>query len=209
MKPYRYKDCVILIFCKAPVPGQVKTRLSPYLTSVQAAQIHIELSLKTIRLATKSPLCAVQLYCAPTIEHPFFVATASDYPLLLCQQQGHNLGERMHHAFVAALSTYRHALLMGCDCPSLTATDLQVACTALREGHDVVLAPAEDGGYVLIGLNQAQPALFKDIDWGTASVFAQTQQRIRQQHLNCHLLPEQWDVDLPEDLQRYRAMDLE
>lgn len=198
-------DRVVVIFCKAPVAGQVKTRLMPFLNGEQAAQIHRELSLKTLQWVTDSQLCPVQLWCTPSIDHPFFVETAVRFPVTLYHQQGQHLGERMHHAFTCALQHFRQVLLMGCDCPSLTTDDLRAAFLAL-DSHDVVLAPAEDGGYTLIGLKQAHPALFTGIAWGSDQVLAQTRLRIAQQHLSLGLLSEQWDVDRPEDLQRYRLL---
>lgn len=202
---YQYPDTVLMIFCKAPVPGQVKTRLSPPLTAAQAAGIHIELSETTLKRATQDRLCPVQLWCAPSIDDDFFSASAAAYGLALRQQQGSDLGERMHRAFESALATYSHALLMGCDCPSLTGADLKQAVTALRQDHDLVLAPAEDGGYVMIGLNRPCPELFTDMPWGTSQVLEQTRARIKQLHFRHHELEEQWDVDTVEDLARYRA----
>ncbi|MGZ4982015.1 MAG: TIGR04282 family arsenosugar biosynthesis glycosyltransferase, partial [Methylobacter sp.] len=69
---YQYPNDVLMIFCKAPVPGQVKTRLMPGLTAAQAAELHIELSTKTLQRATLSNLCPVQLWCTPSIDHIFF-----------------------------------------------------------------------------------------------------------------------------------------
>lgn len=195
-----------MIFCKAPIPGQVKTRLIPELTAEQATELHIELSTKTLQRAIQSNLCPVQLWCAPTTDHAFFTASEAAYPLVLKQQQGTDLGERMHHAFCSALKSYSRALLMGCDCPSLTEQDLEQALTTLNQGSEVVLAPAEDGGYVMIGLNQPHAELFDNMPWGTAQVLDQTRARINRYKLRHHELNEQWDLDTPEDLERYRAL---
>ena len=205
---YKYPNAVLMIFCKAPIPGQVKTRLIPKLTAEQAAELHIELSIKTLQRATLSNLCPVQLWCSPTTDHAFFTASAATYPLTLQQQQGVDLGERMHHAFCSALADYSHALLMGCDCPSLTEQDLEQALTALNQESEVVLAPAEDGGYVLVGLNRPHPELFDNMPWGTARVLDRTRNRIEHYKLRRHELIEQWDLDTPEDLERYRALAL-
>ncbi len=205
---YKYPNAVLLIFCKAPIPGQVKTRLIPELTAEQAAELHIELSIKTLQRATQNNLCPVQLWCSPTTDHAFFTASAATYPITLEQQQGADLGERMHHAFCSALADYSHALLMGCDCPSLTEQDLEQALTALNQENEVVLAPAEDGGYVLVGLNRPHPELFADMPWGTARVLNQTRNRIEHYKLHHHELIEQWDLDTPKDLERYRALAL-
>lgn len=203
---YKYPNAVLMIFCKAPVPGQVKTRLIPKLTAEQAAELHIELSMKTLQRATQSRLCPVQLWCTPTTDHKFFSESEAAYPVALKQQQGADLGERMHQAFCSALAEHSHALLMGCDCPSLTEQDLEQALTALNRQNDVVLAPAEDGGYVLIGLNRPRPELFDNMPWGTAQVLAQTRNRIERYKLRHHELSEQWDLDTPKDLERYRTL---
>lgn len=201
---YPYPDAVLMIFCKAPIPGQVKTRLIPELTAEQAAELHIELSTKTLQRAIQSNLCPVQLWCAPTTDHDFFTASKAACPLVLKQQQGADLGERMHHAFCSALATYSRALLMGCDCPSLSGQDLEQALTALNQGNEIVIAPAEDGGYVMIGLSQPHPELFDNMPWGTAQVLAQTRNRIQRDKLQHHEMREQWDLDTPKDLERYR-----
>jgi rSAM/selenodomain-associated transferase 1 len=202
---YKYQDAVIMIFCKAPVPGHVKTRLMTELSAAEAAEIHIELSTRTLQLAAESRLCPVQLWCAPTTEHHFFTTTALNYSVSLHQQLGTDLGQKMHRAFCSALNLYASALIMGCDCPSLTEQDLEQALAALVKPQSCVLAPAEDGGYVLIGLNQPHSELLDNISWGTEQVFEQTRTRINKSTLNYFELKQQWDVDTPEDLARYRA----
>lgn len=201
---YAYPDSVLMIFCKAPEPGRVKTRLMPELTAEQAAELHQELGIRTLELAARSSLCPIQLWCAPSTGHPFFTEAAAAYPLRLKQQRGRDLGERMHRAFRSELARYANALLIGCDCPSLTAADLAEALEAINRDCDAVLSPAEDGGYVLIGLIRPCPELFDAMPWGTAQVLEQTRTRIRRNHLRCRELKEQWDVDTAEDLLRFR-----
>ncbi|MDD2723597.1 MAG: glycosyltransferase [Methylovulum sp.] len=145
---YLYPDAVLMLFCKAPVPGQVKTRLMATSTARQAADVHCELSIHTLELVTKHPFCPVQLWCTPSTGHPFFHAAATNYKVTLKQQQGGDLGERMYQAFGEALQDYAHALIIGCGCPSLTGEDLEQALTALSGGYGSVLAPTEDGGIV-------------------------------------------------------------
>ncbi len=198
-----FPDSVLLIFCKAPIAGQVKTRLQPELTSLQAAAAHRQLTRLTLDRAFQRLLCAIQLYCAPDTNHSFFEQCANDYPLQLSTQRGADLGERMLNAFRDALLQYRQALLIGCDCPSLTADDLQQAMTALQNGQDAVIAPAEDGGYVLIGLNAPQPVLFEDIAWGNEKVMAETRRKAKHASISLYELDRQWDVDPAEDWARY------
>lgn len=200
---YQFPDSVLLIFCKAPIAGQVKTRLQPELTAEQAVAAHINLTRMTLDRAFQQKLCPVVLCCWPDSEHPFFQQCAKDYPLILTQQCGSDLGERMHNAFAKALSSYRHAMLMGCDCPSLTIFDLEQALIRLHTGSDVVLAPAEDGGYVLVGLNASQPSLFDDMAWGVDSVMAETHHRAKALGLRLHELEPQWDVDYIAEWTRY------
>ena len=200
---YQFSDSILLIFCKAPVAGQVKTRLQPLLSAEQAADAHRQLTQWTLDRAFQQPLCEVLLYCAPDTGHPFFEQCAKEYPLTLSVQRGGDLGKKMLNAFNEALSRYRHAILIGCDCPSLMVSDLQQALSALKNGNDAVIAPAEDGGYVLIGLNRPQPVLFENIGWGGDKVMAQTRQRATSASLAVHELTMQWDVDTPEDWTRF------
>ncbi len=202
---YRFPDTALLIFCKAPIPGQVKTRLSPHLTPVQSAQTHQQLAVITLQMATEQPFCPIQLWCSPDTLDNFFSHLTQNFPLTLHQQQGDDLGARMLYAMSSALMVYRHAIVIGTDCPSLTPATLQQACIALKE-TDVVLAPAEDGGYVLMGCNRPQPNLFVDMPWGTSAVLALTRERIRQQNLRCHELATFWDVDTFDDYCRWQKM---
>ena len=203
---YQYPDAVLMIFCKAPVIGQVKTRLTSVLTAKEAMQVHIKLSLNILQLTTQNNICPVQLWCMPSIDHPFFTASIQTFNVTLERQQGDNLGERMNKAFLSAFKTYSRALIVGCDCPSLTEQDLKDALNALNQENSCVLAPAEDGGYVLIGLNQPHPELFENMPWGTEQVLKQTRIRIKQYNFRHRELKEQWDVDAPEDLKRYHAL---
>lgn len=198
-----FPDSVLLIFCKAPVAGQVKTRLQPTLTAIQAVSVHQQLTRLALDRAFQQPLCDVQLCCAPDTNHTFFEQCAKDYPLLLTTQCGADLGQRMHNAFIDALSRYRSAILIGCDCPSLTVDDLQQGLTVLQSGKDAIIAPAEDGGYVLIGLNAPQLALFEDMDWGTETVMEETRCRAKRASISIYELDRQWDVDTADDWARY------
>lgn len=112
----------------------------------------------------------------------------------------------MHRAFEEALTSYRYALLIGCDCPSLQPADLELALRHLSRTVCCVLAPAEDGGYVLIGLNRTLPGLFEDMPWGTDAVFTLTQGRLRSLNIDCMETKMQWDLDTPDDLERYRRL---
>jgi rSAM/selenodomain-associated transferase 1 len=201
---YSYPEAVVMVFCKAPIPGQVKTRLIPGLTGEDAAQLHIELADKTLRTATQNHLCEVQLWCTPSIDHQFFKSLGQMYSVARFVQTGVDLGERMHQAFCQALSLYSSAVIIGCDCPSLTSDDLEQALNRLKQGNSCVLGPAEDGGYVLIGLRQPQPTLFENMPWGTGQVLGLTRTKLQSLDLSYHELSTRWDLDTVDDLRRYR-----
>lgn len=205
---YQHSDTVIQVFCKAPIAGQVKTRLMPALTAQQAAQVHIELTERVLQVLYDAALCPVQLWCSPNIGFDFFRQLASKYSLTLHQQTGGGLGERMLQAMNAGLQNYAQVLLIGCDCPSLIAEDFKQAIFALKNGSDVVLAPTEDGGYILIGSKQPQHQLLNDADmpWGSSKVLEITRGRIEQQQLRACEIRLQWDIDTPKELIRYKAM---
>lgn len=200
---YKYPNAVIQVFCKAPIPGQVKTRLTPELSAEKAAQVHQQLSIRTLELVTTSALCPIQLFCSPSISHPFFKEMAARFSLSLHPQSCGDLGQRMHNAIYSASHTYNHILLIGCDCPSLTNNDLNAAIQALASDKDVVLAPAEDEGYCLIGMNVPYIELFTAISWGTSDVLEKTRSKIHTLKLNSHELKTQWDVDNYIDYNRF------
>jgi len=113
----------------------------------------------------------------------------------------------MHHALRDALRRHRRAIIVGADAPALTAADLRRAQRLLR-GTDVVLAPAEDGGYALIGARRVSSPVFGDVEWGSARVLAQTLRNLTRAGLSYRLLRAVWDVDRPEDLDRLRSRPL-
>ncbi|MBK8814754.1 MAG: TIGR04282 family arsenosugar biosynthesis glycosyltransferase [Methylococcaceae bacterium] len=201
----RYPNAVIMVFCKAPVPGQVKTRLIPPLTNEEAASLHRELTEKTLQTVTENRLCDVQLWCSPSTEHPYFATLSQKYSVDLHLQQGADLGERMHQAFVQVLAKYKSAILIGCDCPSLKHSDVEQALIRLSQKTCCVISPAEDGGYVLIGLNSLQPTLFNEMPWGTNQILGMTRARSQSLSFDCIELDTQWDLDTADDLERYRS----
>jgi glycosyltransferase A (GT-A) superfamily protein (DUF2064 family) len=113
----------------------------------------------------------------------------------------------MSNAFAETLDGHRPMLLIGTDCPAQTAADLEAAAAALREA-DAVIQPAEDGGYVLIGMKRFHPALFEQVAWGSATVLAATRARAADHRLRLAELPTCWDLDRGEDLDRALALGL-
>lgn len=121
--------------------------------------------------------------------------------------RGDDLGARMLHAF-SVLCADGPALLVGTDCPALTVSKLRRAAEVLREGKDAVFLPAEDGGYILIGLRKPDPALFENMPWGTERVMAETRRRLIRLGWRWAEPEMLWDVDRPDDLDRLRASGL-
>jgi len=195
-------DARVLIFARAPVAGNVKTRLIPVLGDHGAAALYRSLVERALSVARGSGVGPVELWCTPTTDDDFFASCRDRFDVSLHTQGEGDLGARMLNAFEDALTRSRHVLLTGSDCPSLTPADLRAAAQALRVGRDAAFGPTEDGGYALVGLSQAMPALFDAMTWGTATVMDETRQRLRNLGWHWHELPVHWDVDRPQDYQR-------
>ncbi len=193
----KYPQACILLFARVPVVGQVKTRLIPALGAAGACQLHERLLARILGVLQQQNLCAVELWLDGPGSHPLLDPLA--FPRYL--QRGADLGARMAQAMDRALQRYRQVLIIGTDTPTLDAAYLALALEALQGDADVVLGPALDGGYVLIGCKGKHWPLFDAIDWGTASVLQQTLAQAARAGLSCHLLEPQPDVDRPEDLQ--------
>lgn len=194
----------IAVFARAPVPGAAKTRLIPRLGAQGAARLQAQL----IDLAVTRALAVAPLETCLWLDgEPASTASPGGVPVYT--QRGEDLGARMAHAFESLLPKQETVLLIGTDCPAQSVGDLQHAADALKT-HDVVLQPAEDGGYVLIGLSQRvlryTPArwreLFADVAWGTGSVLEQTQARLGIVGLHHAVLDSRPDLDLPQDYDR-------
>jgi uncharacterized protein len=179
---------VVVVFTRAPVSGQVKTRLARAVGDVAALACHRALLQHTLRVVEASGLDAeICLDGDP--------AALAPQRLPVRGQRGGDLGERMHTAIAAVCARGRRALLIGTDCPVLDAGYLLAADAALRDGADVVVGPVEDGGYVLIGMARPQPQLFVDMPWSTPTVYEQTLRRAAELRLDVVVLEKLWDVD--------------
>lgn len=189
----------IAVFAKVPEAGAVKTRLIPALGAVGAAALHEHLIAATLAKANSLGDAAVCLWLAGDAAR-----YAAPRGTALAQQQGADLGAKMAHAFAATLARSRACALIGSDCPALQPRHLRQAFDLLA-GHDVVINPADDGGYVLIALKVPQPRLFEGIPWGGPKVLELTRARIAGLGLHAAFLPSLPDLDTPEDLERARA----
>jgi rSAM/selenodomain-associated transferase 1 len=197
----------LIVFSKAARLGAVKTRLIPALGAAAAAALHerlVEHTMATARAASRGEL---ELHATPA-DDAFLHDCATRHRAKLVAQSAGDLGERMHFAFAQALSGQcSAAVLIGSDCPALTPCLVRLAFTAL-EDHDAVIAPAADGGYVLIGLSRLDRGLFEGVEWSTDRVMTQTRERLVALEWRWHELETLWDVDRPADYERLLASGL-
>jgi rSAM/selenodomain-associated transferase 1 len=204
----RFPEGCLLIFARAPVAGQVKTRLMPGLEAESCARLQRWLVERTLTTATQAALCTVELWCAPDCSHPFFGECARRFAVDMRAQEHLDLGMRMHHGLRTILAQAEFAVIIGCDCPALDAAYLAQACEILATGDSIVLGPAEDGGYVLLGARRTSPELFEGVAWGTSTVLPETRERLRRLGWRWRELTPLWDLDRPADLARLAAEDL-
>jgi rSAM/selenodomain-associated transferase 1 len=197
---------MVIVFARAPLPGRVKTRLAPRLGEWGAAHLQVRLTLNALRTALAARCGPVELHGTPRATHPFFVACKQRFLIKVKSQVGRDLGQRMHRALVGALRRSSTAILIGTDSPALRPLDLRRAARLLRGGCDVVLAPAEDGGYALIGARRVSQSIFEGIPWGGANVYAATVERLLHSGYRWRALRTLWDLDRPEDLDRLRSL---
>ena len=201
-------DTRIIVFARAPEPGLAKTRLIPLLGAARAAALQRILIDRAISTALAAGIGPVELWCAPSALHPLLTGCAEYHGIGAASQCDGDLGARMLHAAVTALAATPRVIIIGADCPALTAGDLQRAASALANGEDAVLIPAEDGGYVLIGLKWWDARLFTDIAWGTDQVMAATRERLAALAWRWREFPPAWDIDRPADFERLAASGL-
>src|SRR2546425_10474178 len=170
--------CRVMVFARAPTPGEAKPRLIPALGAAGAAALHRRLVTHCLRAARDSRLGPVELWCAPGTGDPFFLECELRLGASLHPQGEGDLGARMQRAFESALARAQRAMLVGSDIPALSAQYLRDAEQALARGDDAVIGPAEDGGYRPLGLSRCDPELFRDIPWGGPEVLAETRRRL-------------------------------
>ena len=191
----------IAVFARAPVPGRAKRRLIPALGEEGAAELQRRMTDRAVAAAVAARAGPVSLWGAPDCGHPSFRDLGLRYPIRLEKQEGRDLGERMGAAMRDMLARRgSRALLAGSDCPGLGADGFRQTAQWLEAGADAVLAPALDGGYVLIGLRRYDASLFTGIDWGTERVLSETRRRLRALGWGWRETAPLPDVDRPDDL---------
>ncbi len=190
----------LVVVAKQPEPGRVKTRLSPPLSPDEAAALAQALLDDTVRACLSVTGADLFLGYASSSGSSDWFAARFPCAGLLPQGEG-DLGARMARLFESVLGAHAAAVLVGADLPLLTAARIEAALDALTTPGSVVLGPALDGGYYLVGLRRPQPALFAPMAWSTPGVLAETLQRARGAGLSATLLPPERDLDTPSDLE--------
>jgi len=204
VKPtFPFPDYKVIQLAKAPLPGRVKTRMSKVLSDDDCVGLHEYLCREVCAIVQGAALCPHLLLAGEPSGHSFFHALQKTFGLTLGKQSSGDLGARMSQAVTeafAAQTPCQGVILIGSDCPFLSKDYLHQAISALEKGAPAVMGPAIDGGYVLLGLGRDLPDVFRDIDWGTAVVKAQTLSRFDELNLEPALLAAMSDVDEAEDL---------
>ncbi|MFW8601197.1 TIGR04282 family arsenosugar biosynthesis glycosyltransferase [Desulfobacterota bacterium M19] len=200
---YSAEDAII-IFIRSPVPGLVKTRLIPALGAQGAADCQRRMSEQTVRRVRElKRYRTIDIQIHYTGGKTEMMAAWLGDDLNYHPQRGNDIGCRMTAAFQQAFAAgSRRIILVGSDCPALTAAILHSALNKLKR-LDLVLGPAMDGGYYLIGLNRPCPTLFTEISWGTSKVFAETLKKAEEQSLSIGHTDTLYDIDRPEDLRHF------
>ena len=189
----------ITIFAKAPVPGKAKTRLIPALGAIGAARLAHKMLLNTVEAAFAANLSIPELCVDPHPLDPEWEGFLPARHMRVTAQGEGDLGERLARAAKRAILLGEKVLLIGTDCPALDSARLRAAAAALA-GHDAVIHPAADGGYVLLGLARFDKSLFEAMKWSTSSVAAETIGRIEALGWSLWVGETLRDVDEPKDL---------
>ena len=193
------KKEVVLVFQKNEVLGKVKTRLASGMGELRALEIYRQLVQMTYSALAEVP-ASIWTYFSD------FIPETVNFPIAKSfAQEGQDLGERMAGAFARSFEMgMDKVVLIGTDCPTLQSQHLNEAFEALTDS-DLVLGPATDGGYYLIGMKRRADYLFEGISWSTSQVLTETLNVASQHGLTTTLLQELNDIDTSEDWERYTS----
>ncbi|MCR8921872.1 TIGR04282 family arsenosugar biosynthesis glycosyltransferase [Dasania sp. GY-MA-18] len=194
----------IVIFAKVPLAGVAKTRLIPALGLQGSAQLAKRLLIHTVEQALAANIGPTELCVSPSTLHSAWQELPLPAALAWSEQGQGDLGERLARASQRVTSSGESILLIGSDCPSLTAERLREAALAL-ECHDTCMVPVSDGGYALLGMNRHLPSIFSDMLWSTDTVARFTRQRILAQEWSLKVFTPLHDIDEPQDLRHLPA----
>ncbi|MDQ6995564.1 MAG: TIGR04282 family arsenosugar biosynthesis glycosyltransferase [Mariprofundaceae bacterium] len=189
------EEVKLIVMCKSPVKGKVKTRLMTTYSAQEAMQWHQAMATTVIQRAQR--LFPKVMIAVDDVSHPFFTRFDAE----ICSQGEGDLGERMRHVMQQFCKQGEAVMFLGTDSPHMLDERLKQAEQALNT-HDIVLGAVEDGGYDLIAMRQAYPDMLKGMDWGTEKVLAQSIEKAKRLALSYQLLDVSFDVDTPDMLSR-------
>ncbi|MBO1224719.1 MAG: TIGR04282 family arsenosugar biosynthesis glycosyltransferase [Candidatus Scalindua sediminis] len=197
----------LVVFVKDPIPGRVKTRLTPRITPDEAAKLYKAFTIDIISNARKlkrNSVNNVTVAYTPIGAEKAFRKLVKQ-PTNFLPQKGKNLGERMKNAFKQSFAEgAKRVVIIGTDSPTLPVSYIQKAFDILKK-IPIVIGPTFDGGYYLIGLSGLNDDIFDGIGWSTSRVFDQTLTRIKSLNTQVYVLPPWYDVDTSEDLEFLRT----
>lgn len=202
-RQWQFPDARIAVFAKAPHPGQVKTRLAAEIGDTEAARVYEQWLEQSVERICAAGIAPVELWVSPDDSHPLFQALSRNSSLSLHVQPSGDLGTRMQQVFLHLLSWHPSAVLIGSDCPVMPPDYIARALDVLERGVHTVIGPAEDGGYVLLGMNRVVQCLFTDIPWSTAQVMNATRHQLVRNHQHWAELETLWDIDTLDDYKRW------
>ena len=196
------QNCSLIVFTRKPALGKVKTRIQKTMGADMALAIHTQLLTSTLQMASNVDGVSYCVSCSPDCDHPIIDA----YEGACFIQSGDDLGERMMNALRQQLQHYQYCILIGTDCPQIDSAYINQAFQELKNGNDIVLGPASDGGYVLVGMGQVFSGMFNNIDWGTGRVLEQTMAIIQAHDKTSTLLPVLRDIDDEDDWRWWQGL---
>jgi rSAM/selenodomain-associated transferase 1 len=191
------------IFAKTPVPGEVKTRLTPPLSAEDACRLYEAFLTDLFRRLARIKSTRVTVFHAGSSLDALTSLVPEKWGLV--PQKGGDLGQRLVSAFDSLLQEGGRAVIIGSDSPDLPIQYIRRAFQRLKH-KDVVLGPATDGGYYLVGLRALAPAVFQGVSWGTETALAETVDNVRNAGLSLHVLPMWYDVDTEPSLRLLETM---
>lgn len=199
----------LVVMAKAPIPGEVKTRLCPPLDPQTAAPLHECFVLDVLEKASAVPDVELVISYTPAGSRTFF-QNAAPHAAGFLLQKGRDAGEQMGRCFRRLCQPGRAVVIIGTDCPTLPARGLELAFDALASGGvDFVIGPLSDGGCYLVGMTSLHPELFADMDWNATDVPEKSIEHAAELGLGWYRLPEWYSVERPADLACLKAELLE
>ena len=202
---YSFPTARVAVMTRAPVVGEVKTRLIPVLGPEKTTALFRAMLAHLLNKLDDARLAPLDIWSTDA-RHEFFRAFHERPHISVQQQQGGDLGERLYHVFAQMLAQSHYAVVVGSDIPALSCEDISLAIEKLQAGVDAVFIPAEDGGYGLIGLKRVHRDLFADIPWGGPQVMQATRNKLQGLGWSWAELEPCWDLDTADDLLRLKQL---